>query len=413
MHLSECLKKTACAAVAAAFMLTGCSTPQNAGTVGDKTYTTGEYLACLFMNFNQVYNQSGLAYYAQYGMDPWAQEFPYGEGDDAENLSTEDYIVRLTQDTLVRMKAMEDKMEEYGFSWSDEDKKESETAIAETLKSFTSDQMLKLGFSKQSYTNIYLPYTLNERTVFYGLYDKGGQREMSDQEIREYFDNNFLSYKIIELSLADSEGNALPDDEIKEAKDRLEKYLGIYNETGDFDKAIEQNTADNQASTTTTTTGTGTTTTAPTTATTTTAPTTTTTTTTTTGTETGTTAADDDSSDEEETDPNLRNIDANGYSDQKLVDAIKSVPEGEAKIVEYKKNDKVNTAALILRFDPEGEQNPENYFEDSRESILYGAHHEEFNEEIEEYIKTLTVNFDKAVTKKCTPKKMEEDMKNL
>lgn len=40
-------------------------------TVGDTTYSTGDYLAYLYNTYSQVYQNYNFAMYAQYGMDPW------------------------------------------------------------------------------------------------------------------------------------------------------------------------------------------------------------------------------------------------------------------------------------------------------------------------------------------------------
>ena len=97
-------KRIACAAVAACFAfsltLTGCSTPEYAMTVDGRQYTTGEYLAYLY---NVYYTMAqNMAMYQAYGMDPWAQTVPYGEGDAAEYISTAEFIKRTAQDSIIR-----------------------------------------------------------------------------------------------------------------------------------------------------------------------------------------------------------------------------------------------------------------------------------------------------------------------
>lgn len=136
----------------------------------------------------------------------------------------------------------------------------------------------------------------------------------------------------------------------------------MYNESGDFDAVIEQYNADEESTdeeeteTTDSTATDETTGTADSTTTTTDAATTTTADTATTDTDATTTttgSSDESSSDEEETDPNLHDVDANLYGDEDFTNAIKSVPIGQAQIVEYKAGGTENTAALILRLDPE------------------------------------------------------------
>lgn len=417
-NLPHNLKIMACFAACTALLsgtltLFGCSTPKIAAVIDQKEYTTGEYLAYLFNTYQMTFYNYNLSAYAQNNLDPWEQKLPYGEGDDEKELSVEEYIIQVTKDTMIRQKALSDKLEEYKISISKEDLEKYDSHI----KSVSEDAMIKMGFNKDSYGKMYKAVNFNEATLFYGLYDKGGKRAMSEKEIRDYYDKNIMCYKIIELALTDEQGSDLDKDGVAKVKEKLQGYLDLYKQNKDFDKVIEKFNADreqesNPTTTTTTaetTSGTAVTTTAATT--TTTAPTTTTTaptTTTTAATTTTTSKSGDDKEPEEPEEPedsNLRTLDAN-IDEENIVKAVQSVKVGEAKIVEYKQNGTTNTAALILRIDPEQTQYK---FEKSRERVIYGAKYEDFDKEIKEYIKTLDVKFNKTVVKKCTPKKLEKD----
>ena len=69
-----------------ALLMSSCSTPAVAMTVDGKEYSTGEYLANLYMNFYSMYFENGLYQYASYGMDPWTQTFPTSDEEDAEEV---------------------------------------------------------------------------------------------------------------------------------------------------------------------------------------------------------------------------------------------------------------------------------------------------------------------------------------
>lgn len=419
-------RKTACAALSACAVLatlafSGCSTPAVAMTVDGKEYSSGEYLAYLYNAYTEVfYGQTQLAMYAAYGQDPWAMTLPYGDDEEtAVDLSVSDYIKQLAQDTIIRQKAIENKLDEAGLEWLEDDIKKAD----EQLESASANQLLEQGISMESFEKMYRAYICNESALFYGTYDNGGSKAMTEEEIRKYFDENFLSYKIIEMSLVDDEGKDLSEEDKKEVLDQLEKYREQYNTSKDFDKVIETYQADEAAKTSTSGssgtstsgTGTGSTTgTTGTTAATTTATSAGTTTSaadgTTSATGTGTTTAADSDTDEEEeenTDPNRYDIDANTYGDEDFTNAVKSVNINEAKVVEYKKGATTNTAALILRLDPEDREDGETYFEDNRKNIIYGAKFEEYNKELKEYIATLDVEIDQRAVKMLDPKKFE------
>lgn len=136
-------------------------------TVGDTTYSTGDYLAYLYNTYSQVYQNYNFAMYAQYGMDPWEITIPYG--DDEEEMAAEDYIVKTTQDAMIRQKAIKDKLEEYGLSPRQEDL----DAVNQVLETISNDDTISLGFSKDTYSRMYTDFYCNEKALFYGLYDKG------------------------------------------------------------------------------------------------------------------------------------------------------------------------------------------------------------------------------------------------
>lgn len=342
----------------------GCSTPKNAMTVEDTTYTTGEYLAYLYNSYYQIYTRNNFALYAQYGMDPWEQELTYGEGDDEQKLKAEDYIVRVAQDAMIRQVALKHKMEEYGIT----ELREQDVESAESaLKSVKNDDTIKLGFTKDTYSKMYKDFYCNEMALFYGLYDTNGQRAVTEDDIRTYFEDNYRSYKIIEISLAGSDGSDLSEEDTQGVLDRLNSYLDLYKENGDFNKVIDkykQDEADAKATEENPA-------------------------------ETVTPSTDDD---------NRKELDVKQYGDEDFTNALDTVPVNEAKVIQYKKSGTTNTAALLLRLDPEEGEDRENFFTDNRDNIIYGLGYEEFSKEMKDYIATLKVDVNKTVEKKCRPK---------
>lgn len=365
------MKRLACAVLAlalcGAFLLTGCSAPRltiggtakTAATIGDTTLSTGEYLAYLYNSFYNIYYSQGLYQYAQYGYDVWSQEYTYGEGDDAQKVKFDEYLRLSAQDAAVRQVALRQLMEKYNISWNADEQKELET----NLENVKADSYLSLGINKDNFVKVTKELSLNETSLFYGLYGEGGQREMSEADRKTYFDENYLSYKMISVSLTDSSGSEMTDDAKKEVTDQLEGYLAEYNKSGNFDAVID---AYNHAQ-----------------------------------------EEDQDHEHEASKDEdNRKNIDGKTASDEELVKAIRSVEVGKAQVVTYKANGSTATAALILRLDI---HTPESLFTDETKNIIRGAKYDEFDEEVKEAVKGLTVNFKKSVVKKCDPKNFVSD----
>jgi len=355
----------------------GCSTPQVAATVDGQEYTTGEYIAYLYNELNMLISQNyTFSYYLQAGYDILSLTLPYGEGDEQETITVEEYLKRATKDTMVLQKAMANKIAEYGLSHNEEDLAEYEKAVA----AMTGDESASLGFNKESYQKMYKAVFLNESTLFFGLYDEGGQRAVSEADLRSYFDENYLSYKIIEIALTNDEGGEMTEDEIAEVDKQLQGYLDLYTQNGDFDAVIDKYTADTTESED--------------------------------DTEAETTASSDegttDSEEEKEEDENLQTIDASLYGDEEFTEAIKTLEENKAGILTYKKGGTTNTKALVLRLNPE--EQTEGLYEDSRDSLLYGIKYEEFLDEMQEYAATLEADFNTGVVNKCAPAQLMKDM---
>lgn len=371
--MRKLLKRTASAVLAAAMVATalltsGCSTPKTAITVDGTSYSTGEYLAYLYNSFYQIYVNQSLYYYDLYSTnanyDVWNQTYTYSD-DDSTEYNLRDYIRRSAKDTIIREVAVSRLMDQYGITLSDEDKE----TIQKHLDSLKSDAYIDYGFSNESYARMYREYNFNERALFLGLYDKGGQRAVADTDVRAYFDENYLSYERISYTLADSSGNDLSDEEKAKIDEDLARYLQMFNDGTSFDDVIAQQKKDASSS-----------------------------------------SDSDSSSDSSSSNTNNRvDIDSKQTGDKELVAALKEMSFGEAKIIEYTTDNDVKTKALVLRMDPEKDRgndsdgNPVDYFANQRTNILSQLKGDELNDEIKAKIATLSVDFNESVEKKCDP----------
>ncbi len=384
-------------------LVAGCSTPKIAMEVGGKVYEMGDYLAYAFGTAQTDTNASIYLYY--YGKQALSMDFVYGEGDDQQDVSLKEYLILSTRDMMVRQKALEDMLAENGLKWDADLEKDAN----EALKSLKADQYLPLGFNNDRYVKMYKAFNLNEASLFDGLYNKGGKREVKEEDIRKYFDENYLSYYLFEISLVDDEKKPLSDKIIADYQKHFDEYLAAFNKSKktaeDFQeiyrrfKADTAEKKDEDKNTTTTTTTTGTAKAATTTVASTTAATGTTTTAATSGEDTK----------EEETKEETQRVDivktADGV-DEELVKAVEKIAEGEAKVVTYKQGGTANTMALIYRMDPEADRGQDedkkdiDYYEQSRDQTLQYMKYEEFDAEVkkrmEELMKDAVIN-DKAL----------------
>ena len=172
--------------------------------------TTHEYLAYLYLTFEDIYYNQGLYQQEATGMDPWAQTFPYGD----ENLALSDYIIRATQDNIKRQIVLRQMMREYDIQWIAED----EAEMDKVLSSMKEDAYIDYGFDNDVYAYALKNASLNERSTFYGLYKAGGARAVSELDLRRYFASNYVSYQMISIPLTDQNGAPLDKNSVEYEK---------------------------------------------------------------------------------------------------------------------------------------------------------------------------------------------------
>lgn len=360
-----------------AMLLTGCSmwkpTLEGPGdvaaTYGDgQTLSTGEYLAYIYNEINNIYT-----YYGQYGMDASTQTFTYGEGDDKlEDLSLMEYVALTTPDNIKTQIALDKIIKDNAISFTDkeaeafDDFHSSYHSFEEEKAAYTEGTYLPLGISDEHYWAVYEKLSLNYYTAYYGLYGKGGVEEVKDKEIRKYFDDNYVSYKIINLSLTKTENDktvAMTDKEKKDELKKLQGYLDIYNEKG-FEKAMDQYNKD--------------------------------------------TADKDEKVEPTKDKDNRQDVDASTL-DENLAKAIRKVKVGKADIIEYKANGTDACAALIVRLDPNSSK---TLYEDSYEDILYSLKYEDFQKMVDKKADEVKIEFVEDVVDVCTPEQVMADMES-
>lgn len=386
-------------------LMAGCSTPEYAidtTAINGKKYTTADYLAYVYAIMSTDSTASTYLYYL--GEEAFDMDVTYEE----ETMTLKEYLLTKAKDTIVRQAVLETMLKDNNLTWDEEDLKE----IEDSVKDLSTDAFLALGFNNQRYIDMVKATGLNESGLFFGLYGEGGSREVPEADIRTFFEENHRSFKIVEISLVNSDKSEMTDDEIKKIEERMQKYLDAFNaseKTGaDFDKLVyAPYLADEEAakeSTTTTTTGGATTTTAAD-ATTTVATTTTTvasttadeeqTTTTTTTTSTGTGSTTETDEEEEETTAQRYDMFEDDFSDEDLFKAVSEVEVGTAAIKTYQKSGQTKTMALIFRMDSEAERTEEDedgnitevdYYEENHDVVLQYMKYEEFDKEVDEKI---------------------------
>lgn len=130
--------------------------------------------------------------------------------------------------------AVEAKFDEYGLSLTDEEK-ESAQVYLDQIWDYAGDYYTSMGVSENSYKSIFLNSSKKQK-LFETIYSEGGERAVSDDEIKTYLDENYALINYIDVELKDGEGNLLKSDGKAERMEMLNSYMERYKNGEDFDE---------------------------------------------------------------------------------------------------------------------------------------------------------------------------------
>ncbi len=172
---------------------------------------------------------------------------PYQDGVDSSKSMLEQEIEGKPAETWIRdsairstklIIAVDDTMAEMGLSLSEEDQKQIETNTNSMWSQFSSvleENVAKSSFQKAN-TELNYKYTM----IFKALYEKGGEKEVPEDEIEKYVTDHYTDYSYIMAPLYDSSYADLKDEDKKAIRDLLEDCeTKINNGTMTIEEAAE------------------------------------------------------------------------------------------------------------------------------------------------------------------------------
>lgn len=257
-------------ALSMAATLASCSAPTiGAGTADALTVDNYEIPAGVFIFYTlSAYLEASdiIAEGSETGTTPTVEEV---EDSHIDNLTAKEWIQNKATDYCSEFVAVEREFEKINGELTSEDNEtvESQLEQIEQIAIYTSN-----GISDESAKAIF-ENECKRNHVFDYYYGFEGEKGMSEDELKDYFDENFARVKYITLSYLDAEGNELSESDKKEVRDLAEDYAERINDIDDtmeklfeldaaqedYDTYVEEKTAELQeeagvATTTTTTT---------------------------------------------------------------------------------------------------------------------------------------------------------------
>jgi len=146
-----------------------------------------------------------------------------------DNLTAKEWIQNKATDYCSEFVAVEREFEKIQGELTPEDYEIVESQVAQMDQV---DIYTKNGISDESASAIFE----NERKrthVFEYYYGFEGEKGMSEEELKDYFDENFARVKYVTMSYLDAEGNELSEADKKEVRELAEEYADRINEEKD------------------------------------------------------------------------------------------------------------------------------------------------------------------------------------
>lgn len=152
-----------------------------------------------------------------------------GEGEDdvlaitIEDQPAREWINNKAVESMRKFAAVENKFDELGLKF--ENKEDELVKItASSWWEYLGEYYEEIGVSEQSYLDIGVN-SEKELALFDHYYGEGGEREIPEEEVRNYLKENYARIKYIEMPLKDGEGNILKSDGKADIKTMAEEYI--------------------------------------------------------------------------------------------------------------------------------------------------------------------------------------------
>ncbi len=238
---------TACLCLVSA--LTGCYSEDKAWSAkrGDDTAAIGVYIYYLSSAYSEALGKVEDA-----SKSVFDQEI---DGKDGTQ-----WVKDRAKESIQLMYYVDQKFDELGLSLSDDDQNQI-TSLTSNVWSYSSSQLNEYGIAKTSLERAYSEFIVKYQKVFETMYGKGGEKEVSDDDIRTFYEDTYTDFEYFTCSYTktDEDGNSedMTDDEKAEAKTDFEAYvtkiqdgdLTLEEAAEEYQKSIDSDTSTYQSQT--------------------------------------------------------------------------------------------------------------------------------------------------------------------
>ncbi len=129
--------------------------------------------------------------------------------------------------------AVETKFDEYGLSFTEEEQSYIDSYI-EYYWNYLGSSYEDEGCGQESYTKL-MTNSFKESQLFYHIYGEGGEREVTEEELRDLFNQQYAHVNIFDVDCSDDEGNPLEGHELEIVEERVANLIERLDNGEDFE----------------------------------------------------------------------------------------------------------------------------------------------------------------------------------
>ena len=188
----------------------------------------GIYLAFLLDGYSQVVSEESLD----------TTEGDVLSQDLSDGTSVVDRVKEVAKENVSQVLFAMSELKRLGVEMTEEDNSMVDTQSSSMwtyYSQFSNNAYENNGTSEESFKT-YNRYNYSVTKLFETLYGEGGEKEISVDDLLDYFGSNYYSFKTLSAPLVDtSTGDTLDDSTVNETKERLDDYVTQLNDGVSFD----------------------------------------------------------------------------------------------------------------------------------------------------------------------------------
>ena len=196
---------------------------------GDVTLPAGVYI----LNLSSNYSSAMSVLQQMYTEDAESVNIDNLWKNNLDGKSLNDWITDETKGSIQNYFAILQKFNELGFSFDEAD----EALINQEVETYWSDgkdSYEEAGVSKES-IRLQVESRYRSRMIFNSIYGKGGEKEVSDADLKTYYAGNYQHIQYFSISIKDLEG-----DDLQKRKDLANEMIGRARDGEDFVSLLKE-----------------------------------------------------------------------------------------------------------------------------------------------------------------------------